>query len=564
MARTTGPGSYWTRQSSGAGALGGKRFRRRTLLAGAGGVAAGLAWAACGGGSGGNGGGQTPASQTGGQATKQPKSGGTFVSGIAATSLHYDQHQLPGIAGAGNVYNKLLKLGDGQTLMPDLAEKWETPDPSTYIFHLHPGVKFQSVAPVNGRAMTAEDVAFTINRSNTNNPAFSNRWMWTSLTSIQATDANTVKATFSGPFAPALYHFSAASMGVIAKEVVDQFGDLKDAKSRIGTGPFLLTNAQKDQALTYKRNPNYFDAKIPYLDGIDAPVIPDRLARTVALRTGQIDSIPFQDGITDLEEAKRGMSDVTFDTKARESLAVLGFNHAASQFGDERVRRAILLAVDNQALIRAAGGDGAGVVKGFVHPNGPPWALPDSELLQLTKQDVTEAKRLMSAAGQTAGFTFSVTVSSVDATGIDVMTVLQQQLQAINVKMTLDLQEYATYVRKLATKAFEMIFVNGWTPALDPSQQFHGSLRSDAAQNWWNAKVPEINALDDKQLAELDSNKRALLVQDLERMNFQKVVALPLYVPNGWGAHKNYVHDMDFLRPANGGGWQNGLMWLDK
>jgi ABC-type transport system substrate-binding protein len=563
MATTAESGSYWKRRPALNSGIAGRRFRRRAFIAGVGGIAAGLAVGACGDDNGGTTATQAPAGQ-GATATKEPKKGGTFISAAAATGLHYDQHQLPGIAGDGNVYNTLLKLGDGQALMPDLAEKWETPEPNVYIFHLRPGVKFQNIAPVNGRAMTAQDVVYSVNRANTNNPAFSNRWMWTTLTSIEAPDPNTVKATFNGPFAPALFHFAAASMTVIAKEVVDQFGDLKDSKSRIGTGPFILKEVRKDELYSYRRNPDYFDAKLPYMDGIDAPVIPDRLARTVALRTGQVDNIPFQDGVTDLEEAKRGMSDVTFETKARESLAVLAFNHASGQNGDERVRRAISLAVDHQALIRAAGGEGAGVVKGFVHPNGSPWALPDSELAQLTKQDLTEAKRLMSSAGQDAGFSVSITVSSTDTTGVDVVSVLQQQLQKINIKLTLDMQEYASYIRKLSTKAFELIFVNGWTPALDPSQQFHGSLRSDAAQNWWNAKVPEVNALDDKQLAELDNTKRAALVQDLERLNFQKVVALPLYVPNGWGAYKNYVHDLDFQRPANGGGWQNSLMWLDK
>lgn len=565
MTQTTGSGNYWKKrpQLLAGGAMN-KALRRRTFLGGVGGVAAGLALSACGGSSNTASTGQTPTGQASPQATKQPKKGGTLTVALTSTPLHYDQHQYAGIYGDGNTYNGLLKLGQGQKVMADLAEKWETPDPNTYLFHLRQGVKFQNLPPVNGRAMTADDVAYSINRANTKNPAFTNTWMWTSLTSIQAVDANTVKATFAQPFAPALTQFAAGSMTVIAKEVVDQFGDLKDPKSRIGTGPFMMTNAQKDQVITYKRNPGYFDTSLPYLDVIDSPVIPDRLSRIVALRTGQVDLIPWQSGVTDLEEVKKGQSGVTVATRPSDYVSVLAFNHTVGQYGDERVRRAISLAVDHQALIRAAGGDNAGVVKGFVHPNGAPFALDDSEIAKLTTQDLTQAKSLMSAAGLDAGFSTSITVTSTDTTGLDIAAVLQQQLQKINIKLSIDAQEAATYVRKLTTKAFELILVTSWTPALDPSQQFHGSLRSDAAQNWWGAKVLEMNALDDKQVVELDTAKRALIVQDMERLNFQKVIALPLYVPNGWTAWKNYVQDYDHLRAFNSLGWENGVTWLDK
>ena len=461
MSQTTESGNYWKNRA----------LRRRAFLGGVGGVAAGLALTACGGSSNTS---STPtaAGQASSAATKQPKKGGTLNIAISATPLHYDQQQYAGINGDGNTYNTMLKLGPGQKVMPDLATSWESPDANTYVFHLRPGVKFQNLPPVNGRAMTADDIAYSINRSNTKNPAFTNTWMWTSLTSIQAVDANTVKATFAQPFAPALYQFAAGSMAIIAKEVVDKFGDLKDPKSRIGTGPYMLTNAQKDQIVSYKRNPDYFDPSLPYLDGIDSPVIPDRVGRIVALRTGQVDLIPFQSGVTDLDEAKTGQSSVTVSTRPSEALSVLAFNHTVGNYGDERVRRAISLAIDHQAVIRASGGDSAGVVKGFVHPNGAPFALADSELAQLTTQDLTQAKSLLSAAGLDAGFSTSVTVSSTDTTGLDIAAVLQQQLAKINIKLTIDAQESATYVRKLTTKAFEMIYVGGWTPALDPSQQW--------------------------------------------------------------------------------------------
>ncbi|MCC6235892.1 MAG: ABC transporter substrate-binding protein [Verrucomicrobiales bacterium] len=564
MSRITDQTPYWKRPLYAAGT---RRLGRRAFVTGAGVTAASLVLGSCGDDDDGtstlDAATATPAQPV--PTTKtEPKKGGKLMSVASATGLHYDHHQLPGIAGDGNVYNQLLKLGRGQEVMADLAEKWETPEPNVYIFHVRPGVKFQNVAPVNGRAMTAEDVVYTIDRARTDTPAFSNRWMWTSLTSIETPDANTVKATFAQPFAPALYHFAAGSMGVIAREVVEQFGDLKDWKSRIGTGPFILEELRKDEVFRYKRNPDYFNPQLPYLDAIESPVVPDRLSRIVALRTGQIDMIGWQNGVTDLEEAKRGMTDVTVETRPSDAVTVIAFNHTVEPLRDERVRKAISLAVDRQALIRAAGGEQAGVVVGMVHPNGAPFALPEAELADLTKPDIVEAKRLLSEAGLAGGFGVSLSITSTDVIGIDVASVLQDQLQQIGVKLTLDPQESASYIRKLTTKAFELIWIGSWTPALDPSQQYHGSLRSDAAQNWWGVNVPEVNVLDDKQQAELDNSKRAKIIQDLERLNFEKAIAVPLYALNGWTAWKNFVKDYDHLRAFNALGWQTSEVWLDK
>jgi len=552
--------NYWDAQS-----IARRRLSRRTFLGAAGATTAGLALAACGGGKGPTTEGTArPGTSTTSNTAGTSKRGGRLMSAAASFPLHFDQHQLPGIGGDGNVYNQMLKLGTQQKILNDLAETWETPDPTTYIFHLRRGVKFQNLPPVNGRDLTAEDVAYTIERSRTDDPAFTNRWMWTELVSLEALDAHTVKATFNRPFAPALFHFAAGSMGVIAREVVEQFGDLKGPESRIGTGPFILDEARRDDVIIYRRNPDYFDPRAPYLDSMEFPVMPDRAARLVAFRSGQVDMLPWQSGIADINEPSRGLDDVNVLLRPSDAPTVLAFNHALPSLSDERVRRAIGLALDQQDLIRAAGGEEAGIVAGMTHPHGEPFALPIDELMELMRPDPTEAKRLLSAAGYGDGLDLSMTVRSTDATDLDVSAVMQQQLAEVNINLKLDTQETGNFVRKLFDKNFESIFVFSWTPALDPGQQFHGSLRSDSAQNWWNANVPEIDALDDQQVQELDVDKRAALIRDLERMNFEKAVTVPLYAINGWIALRDYVKDYDHLRATNALGWQDSEVWLDK
>ena len=545
-----------------------KPFGRRRLLAGAGALGLGLALTGCG-----DDDDEDPAEPTPGngadpdQPTPTPAGpvrGGTLEILAASTPMHYDQHQMAGIDGDGRVYNQLFKLGSGQEVLPDLAEGYETPEPNVYVFSMRQDVNFHDLPPVNGRKLTAEDVAFTVERSRTPEPEFTNRWMWMTLDSLDAIDEHTLQATFQVPFAPAIHHFSAASMGVIAHEVVEEFGDLKDARSRIGSGPFMLEEARRDEMLHYVRNPGYFDPELPYLDEIRVTAIPDRMARIVQLRTGDADLLGFHRGIVDIDEPARGADDVNVQLRPYDSVSVLAFNHAVEPFGDERVRQAISRAIDAHSLIRAAGGGEGGVLRGLTHPNGPPFALPESELEEFLRQDMQEAAALLDAAGHGDGFETSVTVFSTDTTGIDIVSVIAQELDSLGIRLNIDAQEPASYMRKLMERTFELVWVGDWTPALDPAQQYFGSLRTDAAQNWWNASDAELDQLIDRQIIELDTEVRASMIQDLERMNFEKVIALPLFAMNGWTAWKDHVQGYDYLRALqNARAWQDCEIWLD-
>ncbi|NJD64342.1 MAG: ABC transporter substrate-binding protein [Chloroflexi bacterium] len=555
--------NYWTRPN--------RRFARRTFIAGAGSLAAGLAISACGGGDDDDSTGETPTGQgtPSGQQTQPgattaatPKKGGTLRIGSSIYPSTFEHMAYAGLTGDGRVYNQLLKLETGQKLVGDLAEKWEVPDPTTYVFQLRKGVKFQNLAPVNGRELTAEDVVYTVERAR--KQEFLTRQLWTALDTIVATDPYTVKVTLKQPFAPMLFHFGTSVMGVLAREVVEQFGDLKDPKSRIGTGPFMLTEARRDEALIYKANPDYFEAGLPYLDGVEITIIPDRLGRTVALRSGQVDVLTRNAGISDMGEATRGTDDIEVGISIAENVTGFGFQHPFEPFKDLRVRQAVSFAVDRQEWVRAAGGsDEGGKVIGFVHPFEDPYALSEEETGKLQRLDLAEAKKLMEAAGYADGFELSTMSSSADTAGLDALAVIQQQLAKINIKVKPDPNDFATYVRRLGTKQFDSYF-NGWPTILDPGQNFNGNLTTNSPQNYWNANVPELDAMNAKQLVETDPDVRAGLIQDMERWNYKNPVCIPAYALGGWTAWQKYVKDYDHARPGNAAGWQDQLVWLDK
>src|ERR687887_312166 len=142
------------------------------------------------------------------------------------------------------VYNKLVRYQAGRepgtfALAPDLAERWEALDETTYVFHLRHGVTWHQKPPVHGRELVAEDIKFTFDRFLTEkaNPL---RYMLEPVDRIEVVNRYMVQFRLKEPYVWLVDMLANPRMWIIAREAVEQFGDLKQAASAIGTGPFLL------------------------------------------------------------------------------------------------------------------------------------------------------------------------------------------------------------------------------------------------------------------------------------------------------------------------------------
>ena len=142
------------------------------------------------------------------------------------------------------VYNKLLRHKVGPDVPPgtfivepDLAERWESPDDTTYIFHLRQGVKWHNKPPVNGRELVAEDVKFSFDRFLTV-PGNPERQLLESVDRVEVVDRYTVKFVLKEPFVWLLDILAnAMCMWIVAPEVAQKYGDFKKVETTIGTGP---------------------------------------------------------------------------------------------------------------------------------------------------------------------------------------------------------------------------------------------------------------------------------------------------------------------------------------
>ena len=202
----------------------------------------------------------------------QPKRGGILrVRG--RDPVHFDPHLTINVRTQSTlsfVYSKLVRHKVGADVQPgtfivepDLAERWEELDDTTYIFHLRQGVKWHNKPPVNGRELVAEDVKFTFDRF-LNESANVDRYILESVDRVEVVDRYTVKFLLKEPYVWLLNVLAnPRSMWIIAPEVVEKYGDLKKVETAIGTGPFLLERYEPNVKTVFKRNPEYFLKDLP-------------------------------------------------------------------------------------------------------------------------------------------------------------------------------------------------------------------------------------------------------------------------------------------------------------
>ena len=183
-------------------------------------------------------------------------------------------------------------------------------------------------------------------------------------------------------------------MAVVPKEAVDSFGDLKS--NAIGTGPFQLKSWDRNTGIEVERNPDYYDPEIPYLDGLNWSVMSDDSSIQAAFRSGALDIYGAPDKFR--AESVSSVSGASAQRFLNRAYAVLVLNAVRTPaFKDERVREAVDLALDREAMIQKLFLGGAELCG----PVGPSWdtALPADEIKKAYTRDIGEVEAVALGCG---------------------------------------------------------------------------------------------------------------------------------------------------------------------
>jgi peptide/nickel transport system substrate-binding protein len=473
------------------------------------------------------------------------------------------------------VYGRLVRHKVGADVQPgtfivepDLAERWEELDDTTYMFHLRRGVKWHHKPPLNGRELVAEDVKFTYDRFLTEK-GNANRFLLQPLERVEVVDRYTVKFLLNEPFVWLVNTLAYPwSMWIVAPEMVEKFGDLKKPETAIGTGPFILERYEPNVKAVFKRNPDYFREGQPYVDGVEWLVIPDESTALAMYRTGQLDlgpTIPWGVRQQDLASLKQSHPHLIYRDFLGVVPGVVFMRVDMAPFSDVRVRRAISQAIDRQGLIDAVWGRGeptAAVARGLLE-----WSLPIEQLGEgatYYRYDPEEAKRLLAEAGYPKGFKTTLTVTTgLSRDLIDDAQLVQRYLRDVGIDAELKLQEHGAYFATTMQGKFEGLVRSPFGIAWEPDAPLYRTFAADSTWNAAHLNDPTLTAMLKEQRRTKDLEARKKIIHDIQRyaaVHQYYVYTNVTVITGSWQPYvKNYAPNQTFDY-----GSRAAALWLDR
>jgi peptide/nickel transport system substrate-binding protein len=477
-------------------------------------------------------GGSTPAASVPAESFGRP--GGKIVLVAPGTPTSYDlvaQSATETSSFLSLACNGLMTFGNGSaqvpnptglTIVPDLASAApEQPDGTTYVFRLRPGIKWQPVAPLDGRAFTAADVKWQYDRA-AGDPRSTLKTAFGVVESVESPDDRTVTVKLKEPYAPFLPLVAGgANRFIQARELADS-GRLKS--QLIGTGPFSLGLPVQNGRPVFRKNPQYFkrDAAgtpLPYADEVNWLPLPDTAARMQALQSGQA-------GISAAlspDESNQLKSSNPNDFEFQDAPGVSNYIYMRLDrppFDDKRVRQAMSLALDRPAMVKALGG-GSGRSDLPVPVMLGELSLPIAQLgdaARFYSRDVQAAKQLIAAAGHAEGIATTIAFSPVYGAGFVLAAqLIEGYLREIGIDATLVPLEYARYLNTAFKGDFEGLAygVRGVLP--DPEPYLGYYYLPDGIYYQDHSNDQHLQSLVKGQRQELDRNKRIGILNEVQR-----------------------------------------------
>jgi dipeptide transport system substrate-binding protein len=397
-------------------------------------------------------------------------------------------------ASSRAIYNTLIEFEHGTTnLRPGLAESWDVSDDGLqYTFHLRPQVKFQTTdgyAP--SRDFNADDVIFSFERmwkpdhpfhsvSGGTYEYFNSTGLPTLLKAIEKVDEHTVRFELNAPNATFLPILAMDFASILSAEYAEQMASAGTPErldlEPVGTGPFQLQAYQKDAVIRYQANPDYWEGKAA-LDNLVFAITPDASVRWQKLQVGECHVIPYPNP-ADLE-AMRNHPDIQVLEQEGLNVGYLGFNTEKAPFTDVRVRQALNLAVNKEAIIDAVFQGAGRVAKNPLPPTL--WSYNDS--VEDYPYDPERAKQLLEEAG-VKNFSTNIWAMPVqrpyNPNARRMAELIQADWAEVGVQAEIVSFEWGEYLKRSQAGEHQTLLL-GWTADIADPDNFLGVLLSCAA-----------------------------------------------------------------------------------
>jgi peptide/nickel transport system substrate-binding protein len=404
------------------------------------------------------------------------------------------------------LFDALLTRDEHLNVQPGLAERWEIPDPLTYVFHLHRGVVFH-----DGRPLTARDVKWTFDSLLEGKIRSTKSAAYRFVDHVDAPDESTVVFHLQEPNSTLLWNLSEGASGIVP------FGSLDEmTRNPIGSGPFKFVSAEQDKELIVARNENYWGTK-PRLARVRFTVVPDATTRALELRKGSADAA-INALTSDTIMALERESNLQVERAPGTVLSYLAFNLRDPILQDARVRQAIAYAIDRGPLLQY-------IWRGFAQPALsvlPPQSWAYDPNVAAYPHDPEKARQLLDSAGYAArdGIRFHLTMktSTEESTRL-LAAVLQQQLREAGIALDIRTFEFATFFADVTSGAFQLYSLRWIGGNEDPDifeYSFHSNRFPPKGANRGFYSNPRIDRLIDDARRATDQDVRKRLYAEVQ------------------------------------------------
>lgn len=445
-------------------------------------------------------------------ASAAPRRGGTARLGMRAPGVDADPVTGASVGGIRTVQaasEYLTYPRPDYTLDPRLATAWRSSNSKDWTFTIRQGVKWQ-----DGSLLSADDVVASYDRLTDPNTKSAARASFKGVLSkgnTEKVDNQTVAFHLDRPYTNFPYLTSAFNYNAVILPKNYEVGSKSFTKGRIGTGAFILTAFSQEQAV-FTRNPDYWDNRMPYLDGLVLRFFEDETPIGLALQGGAID------GMTTLAHsgAPALLADANIEVLQNNSsdYRTLQMRTDMAPFSDKRVRQALALSIDRNAIAKALFADRA--VIGNDHAFAP--IFPDSrDTSQITqrRQDYALARKLLADAGFPDGITATLTTEQFLEIPQFAVFVKEQAAPA-GFRINLDIRPQNAYYGSGNNQPWLEVplGITDWGPRGNPSDQIAPAYLCGAPYNsahWCNTEFDKLMAQYDGEVDE--QNRRRIAVQ---------------------------------------------------
>ncbi len=439
--------------------------------------------------------------------------------GTDAQSQHLD----------GLIFDGLVNLDAQMNIVPDLAERWETPDPRTYVFHLRHGVKFH-----DGRPFTSADVKYTFDSLMHGEVTTVKRGTFPMLESVETPDPYTVVFHLSEPYASFVWNLTAMAMGIVPAG-----SGHTPTSDPIGTGPFRFVSMVQDQDVVLARNPDYFGGA-PKIPEVRFRVVPDAITRALELRKGTADIGGVTSLTPDMVDALAKEPGLVVDDQPGTVIQYVAFNFDDPILSHREVRQALAYATDRASLIRYLLRGQARAASGLLPPNH--WAFEPN--VRQYPYDPAQAERLLDAAGfprGADGVRFHVTMkTSTEESARLLSEALAGEWRRVGVVLDLRPLETATFLSDVSRGSFQLYSLRWVGANNDPDifdYVFNSKRMPPLGANRGHYRNPALDALIQQEKVEMDRDKRKAILSQI-----QKIVAEDEPYINLWYVDNVCVH----------------------